>query len=354
MGSVCGSTLALMDAGVPIKAPVAGVAIGLITGEEGRYRVLTDIQGLEDRLGDMDFKVAGTRTGITAIQLDIKLKGLPFSVLEEALDQAQEARAAILQKILEAIPTVRPALSPYAPRMIQFTIPVDKIGAVIGPGGKTIRSIIEQTKATIDVENDGTVVIGSPNEEALQRARSMVEALIQEVQVGAIYTGKVTRIVSFGAFVQILPAKEGLVRLSELSERPPVRVEDEVQVGDEITVMVTEMDRLGRINLSRRAVTEGLEAATARQALGGPPERGRPGGFRVGLGPGVPRPTPGPGGRTGTGPRFGPPPGPERRGGFGPGAPGAPPPRPSPRSGRPGEERRGGWPGGPPEPPRSP
>ncbi|MBI4234408.1 MAG: polyribonucleotide nucleotidyltransferase [Chloroflexi bacterium] len=336
MASVCASALALMDAGVPIKAPVAGIAMGLIKGEGSRFRVLTDIQGLEDHMGDMDFKVAGTREGVTALQMDIKVKGISLAIMEEALAQAREARLVVLQKMHETIPEVRPTLSPYAPRVLRLTIPVDKIGAVIGPGGKTIRSIIEETKATIDVEDDGTVLIGSPNEAALQRAREMVEALTQDVEIGAIYTGKVTRITTFGAFVQILPGKEGLVRLGELSERRLERAEDEVKTGDEITVMVTEIDRMGRINLSRRAVSEGLDSAAARQAREGP-GRPRPGmGPRPGFGPGGPRPPMRPGG----GPPY-----------LGPRPEGSPPPRgdrspgPGPQGPRPGFAPRNRPPG---------
>ncbi|MSQ12280.1 MAG: polyribonucleotide nucleotidyltransferase [Dehalococcoidia bacterium] len=282
MASVCGSTLALMDAGVPIKAPVAGIAMGLVTGEGNRYQVLTDIQGLEDYLGDMDFKVAGTTKGITAVQLDIKLHGLPEGVLQETLAKAREARLTILKTLQEAIPQTRAALSPYAPQVLRISIPVDKIGALIGPGGKTIRGIIEATKATVDVEDDGTVLIGSPNGEALERARSMVEALTREVRVGDVFTGKVSRIASFGAFVTILPGKDGLVRVGELSDQRVASVEEEVKLGQEMTVKVIEVDSMGRINLSRRAmlVPEAEYQPSARPA---PPfERrpfpGRPGG----------------------------------------------------------------------------
>ncbi len=280
MGSVCGSTMSLMDAGVPIKAPVAGVAMGLIMGEDGDYAILTDIQGLEDHLGDMDFKVAGTADGITALQMDIKVKGITPAIMREALAQAKEARLFILGKILEEIPAPRGYMSPFAPRMVKISIPVDKIGAVIGPGGKTIRAIIAETKATIDVQDDGTVFIGSPNEESLELARSKVEGLTKEAEVGAVFNGKVVRSTNFGAFVEILPGKDGLVRLGELAEEPVARVEDAVNIGDEVRVMVIEVDRLGRINLSRRAVLQGLTPemalATSPQSNGG----GRPGGDR--------------------------------------------------------------------------
>ena len=286
MASVCGSTLSLMDAGVPIRAPVAGVAMGLVTGGDGRFVVLTDIAGLEDHYGDMDFKVAGTSQGVTALQLDIKIKGLELAVLEEALRQAREARLHILQRMLETIPESRAELSPYAPRMYRIQIPVEKIGAVIGPGGRVIRSIIDETKCSIDVEDDGTVYVGSPSEAAARRAIEIIEGLTREVKVGEIYTGKVTRLVSFGAFVEILPGKEGLVRTEELADFRARRPEDVVRVGDEIMVMVTEVDQFGRINLSRRAVLEGLQpedvvkAARAAQPRPGPRQQPPPPGRR--------------------------------------------------------------------------
>jgi len=256
MGSVCASTLSLMDAGVPIKAPVVGIAMGLVTDKEdpNKYIVLTDIEGIEDFYGDMDYKVAGTVNGITAIQLDIKLRGVSQEILGKATLQAREAHGVILDVLKKAIPEVRPNLSKYAPRMYRITIDPSKIGALIGPGGKNIKSIIEDTKATIEVSNDGTVVIGSPSEESAQAAIRRVEGLTQEVEVGAVYTGKVTRIQNFGAFVEVLPGKEGLVHISELADHHVGKVEDVVQIGDEIMVKVTEIDRLGRINLSRKAV----------------------------------------------------------------------------------------------------
>jgi polyribonucleotide nucleotidyltransferase len=254
MASVCGSTLALMDAGVPIEAPVAGIAMGLVMMEDGRYVILTDIQGVEDALGDMDFKVAGTAQGVTALQMDIKIKGITYGIMEEALRQAREARLFVLERISATLAEPRPELSLYAPRMLRLTIPVDKIGAVIGPGGKTIRSIIEDTKTTINVENDGTVTVGSVSQEAAQRAVARIEMLTKEAEVGAIYTGKVVRLMNFGAFVEILPGKDGLVHISELSNERVNSVEDVVKVGDEITVMVKEIDSMGRINLSRRAL----------------------------------------------------------------------------------------------------
>ena len=257
MASVCSSSLALMDAGVPIKAPVVGIAMGLVTGDNGDYVVLTDIEGKEDHYGDMDFKVAGTGRGITAIQMDIKLQGIGYQVVSEAVMQAREAHSEIFEKLKQAIGSSRPELSPYAPRMYKISIDPGKIGAVIGPGGKMIRSIVNETKATIDVEDNGTVTIGSSNEEAARKAISIIEGLTKEVEVGATYTGKVTRLMNFGAFVEILPGKEGLVHISELSDHRVAKVEDVVKVGDVITVKVIEVDHLGRVNLSRKALLTG-------------------------------------------------------------------------------------------------
>ncbi|MDO8671280.1 MAG: polyribonucleotide nucleotidyltransferase, partial [Dehalococcoidia bacterium] len=231
MGSVCGSTMALLDAGVPLKAPVAGVAMGLVTGTDGKYAILTDIQGMEDALGDMDFKVAGTATGVTAVQMDMKVKGLSFAVLNEALEQANEGRLFILGKVTAAISKARPELSRYAPRMTKIQIPVDKIRNVIGPGGKMIRSIIEETKVSIDIEDNGTVIVGSSSEEAALKAIRIIQNLTKEVEVGTIYTGKVTRVQPFGAFVEILPGKEGLVHISELADYRVPSVEDVVKIG---------------------------------------------------------------------------------------------------------------------------
>jgi polyribonucleotide nucleotidyltransferase len=256
MASVCSSSLSLMDAGVPIKAPVAGVAMGLVS-DGGRYAVLTDIEGMEDAYGDMDFKVAGTTAGITALQLDIKLRGVSYEILEKAVSQAREAHSSILAKMQQAIASSRSEVSKYAPHIVKMTIDPSKIGAVIGPGGKMIRSITEQTKATVDINNDGTVLIGSTSEEAIQKAIGIIEGLTAEIKVGAIYTGKVTRLLNSGAFVEILPGKEGLVHISELADYRVPSVEDVVKVGDEIMVMVIEIDQQGRINLSRRAVFHG-------------------------------------------------------------------------------------------------
>jgi polyribonucleotide nucleotidyltransferase len=283
MGSVCGSTLALMDAGVPIKAPVAGVAMGLVTddpstlpsvaGQAGRYRILTDIQGTEDHLGDMDFKVAGTSQGITALQMDIKISGLSPQMMKEALEQAHAARTSIMEKMLEVIDKPRPELKPHAPRIITVKIPVDKIGALIGPGGKNIRTLQEETGTKIDVQEDGTVYIASTEGTGAKIAQERVEALGESAVVGNIYTGKVVRITDFGAFVEILPGVDGLVHISQLDSERVNKVEDVVGIGDEITVMVTDIDPQGKIRLSRQAVLEGWTAEEARekdQRKGGP------------------------------------------------------------------------------------
>jgi polyribonucleotide nucleotidyltransferase len=290
MASVCGSTLALMDAGVPIKAPVAGVAMGLVTDATGRYKILTDIQGTEDHLGDMDFKVAGTRDGITALQMDIKISGLSTDMMKEALAQAHEARLFILGKMLEVIPEPRAALKPHAPRIITVKIPVDKIGALIGPGGKNIRALQEETKVKIDVQEDGTVYIASVDGIGAEIARQRVEALGETAELGRIYTGKVVRIADFGAFVEIVPGMDGLVHISQLDSERVNKVEDIVNMGDEITVMVTGIDPAGKIRLSRQAVLEGwtLQEAQERDARksgprpGGGDRGGRPGGDRGG------------------------------------------------------------------------
>ncbi len=258
MASVCACSLSLMDAGIPTKAAVAGVAMGLVTGEKGKNVILTDIEGIEDAYGDMDFKIAGTAKGVTAMQMDTKLKGISTEIVGKTLEQARQARLSILEIMGQTISSSRPELSRYAPRMYKISIDPDKIGAVIGTGGRVIRSIIEETKASIDIDNDGTVIIGSPNEEAAHKAIKIIEGLTKEAEVGAIYTGKVTRILDFGAFVEILPGKEGLVHISELADYRVGKVEDVVKVGDEITVKVINIDELGRINLSRRAVFEKL------------------------------------------------------------------------------------------------
>ncbi len=277
MASVCGSTLALMDAGVPIRAPVAGISIGLMTGEDGQAVLLTDIQGIEDANGDMDFKVAGTREGITAIQLDIKLRGLSRELIAQALAQARQARLEILDAMLQVLPAPRSELSKYAPRLVTMQIPPEKIREVIGPGGKVINRITAETGTKIEIEQDGRVVIASTSEEAAQRAMQMIREIVQEVEVGQTYLGRVTRLTSFGAFVEVLPGKEGLVHISELSDRRVNRVEDVVKVGDQILVRVKEIDALGRVNLTRRGLGEeamqgAKQAASTAQAQPGSPK----------------------------------------------------------------------------------
>lgn len=274
MASVCGSSLALMDAGVPISRHVAGVAMGLVTGEGGKWKVLTDIQGVEDALGDMDFKVAGTTEGVTGLQMDIKTTGITYDIMRQAFAQAREGRLFILNKMTEALAQPRSELSQYAPRIVVLQIPVEKIGALIGPGGKTIRSIIEQTGATIDVEDDGKVFIATADGDAAKKAIDMVEGLTREAKIGDIFTGKVVRIMPFGAFVNILPGKDGMVHVSELDEGRTENVEDVVKMGDEITVMVIGVEQgTGKVSLSRRAVLTG-ETAEQRQAAGGAPRGG--------------------------------------------------------------------------------
>ena len=265
MGSVCGSTLALMDAGVPIKAPVSGVAMGLITDETGRYQILTDIQGTEDHLGDMDFKVAGTANGITALQMDIKISGLSAQMMKEALAQANTARMSIMEKMLAVLDAPRAELKPHAPRIITVKIPVDKIGALIGPGGKNIRALQEETHTKIDIEEDGTVYIASTDSVGAKIAQERVEGLGESVIVGNIYTGKVVRIEAFGAFVNLLPGVDGLVHISQLASERVNTVEDVCVLGDELTVMVTDIDPQGKIRLSRQAVLEGWSAEEARE-----------------------------------------------------------------------------------------
>jgi polyribonucleotide nucleotidyltransferase len=272
MASVCASSLSLMDAGIPTKAAVAGIAMGLITGEDGKEVILTDIEGIEDAYGDMDFKVAGTSQGITALQMDTKLKGISTKVIAQTLEQARQARQQILETMSRTINASRPELSKYAPRMYKITIDPEKIGAVIGTGGRTIRSIIEETKTTIDVDNDGTVIIGAANEESARKAIDIIESLTKEVEVGAIYTGKVSRILNFGAMVEILPGKEGLIHISELEDYRVDKVEDVVKIGDEVTVKVINIDDMGRVNLSRRALFEKQSGAPGAHAPAGKPQ----------------------------------------------------------------------------------
>ncbi len=333
MGSVCGSTLALMDAGVPIAAPVAGVAMGLISGEDGEYRVLTDIAGVEDGLGDMDFKVAGSERGVTAVQLDIKLQSLPPGLLETVFERARAARLRILEVMLEAIAEPRRELSPYAPRVEALQIDREKIGAVIGPGGRVINAMQEETGASINVEDDGTVLVSGSDAEGVRRAIELIRGLTKEIEVGEVYEGAVTRILDFGAFVEILPGKDGLVHISDLADYHVNRVEDEVSEGETLRVQVIEIDNLGRINLTRlRDGEDGSERVglTAEAAAAG--GRG-PGGGDRGFGGGG-----GPRGGGGRGPRGG---GGGGRGRGGPGGGGGRGPRGGDGGGR-GRGPRGG------------
>ena len=266
MGSVCASTLALMDAGVPIAAMISGISVGLVTDEGGEFRILTDIQGMEDAYGDMDFKVTGSETGITAIQLDIKIHGLSREIVRAALQQAREARLVILDAMRKVIDRPRGELSHWAPRIETLKIHPDKIREVIGPGGKMIRAIQSGSDTTIEVEDDGTVRITGAKADGREKAKQMILGLTKEPEVGEVYEGKVTRIMSIGAFVEYLPGKEGLVRVSELSDQRVNRVEDAVKVGDAVRVKVAEVDRQGRVNLSMRSVgEEGTDAYEQRQ-----------------------------------------------------------------------------------------
>jgi polyribonucleotide nucleotidyltransferase len=264
MASVCGSTLALMDTGVPIKAPVAGVAMGLVK-EGSKYAILTDILGTEDHLGDMDFKVTGSTRGITALQMDIKISGLSSEIMSQALEQARVARLAILDIMLAVIPAPRPELKEHTPRITIVKIPVDKIGAIIGPGGKNIRALQEETGTKIDIEEDGTVYISSADGVGAEIARERIESITETPQIGKIYTGKVVRLADFGAFVEILPGMDGLVHISQLDSERVNKVEDVVQMGDEITVMVIGIDPMGKIRLSRQAVLEGWTVEEAQE-----------------------------------------------------------------------------------------
>ncbi|MEW5856941.1 MAG: polyribonucleotide nucleotidyltransferase, partial [Cyanobacteriota bacterium] len=264
MGSVCGSTLALMDAGVPITKPVSGAAMGLIK-EGDEIRILTDIQGIEDFLGDMDFKVAGTDTGVTALQMDMKITGLSMDIIAKAIEQARPARLHILEKMLETIDKPRTELSPFAPRLLTIKIDPDQIGMVIGPGGKTIKSITEQTGAKVDIEDDGTVTVSAVEGEKAKRAVSIIQGMTRKLNEGDVYAGRVTRIIPIGAFVELLPGKEGMIHISQLADYRVGKVEDEVSVGDEVIVKVREIDSKGRVNLTRLGIHPD-EAAAAREA----------------------------------------------------------------------------------------
>jgi len=267
MATVCGGTLALMDAGVPIKAPVAGVALGLIYEDENNWVVLSDIMGEEDHYGDMDFKVAGTREGITGIQVDTKIDGIPLDVVKVALEQAKEGRLYVLDIMERTISQPRSNISVYAPKVFVIHIPKDKIGEVIGPGGRVIRAIIEETGAKIEIEDDGRVMVSSTDESACESAMDRIKAITQPVEIGRTYVGKVTRIMPFGVFVELLPGKEGLVHVSELDRYRIPRIEEKFKVGDEMVVKVIGVDEMGRINLSRKAVQ-------SNPVLGEPPSRG--------------------------------------------------------------------------------
>ena len=264
MGSVCGSTLSLMDAGVPITKPVSGAAMGLIK-EGDEVRILTDIQGIEDFLGDMDFKVAGTDSGITALQMDMKITGLPLKVIGDAINQAKPARLHILEKMLATIDTPRTELSPYAPRLISFKIDPEMIGMVIGPGGKKIKGITEQTGAKVDIADDGTVTVSSIEGEKALQAKALIEAIVFKPAAGDVFVGKVTRVIPIGAFVEFMPGQEGMIHISQLADYRVAKVEDEVNVGDEVIVKVREIDGRGRINLTRLNIHPD-EAAAAREA----------------------------------------------------------------------------------------
>ncbi len=266
MGSVCGSTLALMDAGVPIQKPVSGAAMGLIK-EGDEVRILTDIQGIEDFLGDMDFKVAGTDTGITALQMDMKINGLPLKVVADAIHQARPARMHILEKMLSAIDKPRDDLSPFAPRLLTFKIDPEMIGLVIGPGGKTIKGITEQTGAKVDIEDDGTITISTTEGGQAKQARGIIEGMTRKLNAGDVYVGRVTRIIPIGAFVELLPGKEGMIHISQIADYRVGKIEDELSVGDEVIVKVREIDSRGRINLTRLNIHPD-EAAAAREAAG--------------------------------------------------------------------------------------
>ena len=288
MASTCGSTLALMDAGIPILSPVAGIAMGLVLDKEsGKYKVLTDILGLEDGNGHMDFKVAGTKKGITALQLDIKVKGLTREILKDALATAKNGRLSIMEKMLQAIAVPRAEMSPYAPRIVSFKINPDKIREVIGPGGKVINGIIAETGVKIDIEDDGTVMVTSTNAEASQKAVDWIKNLIREVQAGEVFQGTITRILDFGAFAEILPGQEGLIHISELEPHRVEKVTDVVKVGDIVPVKVINIDELGRINLSRKALLPGAENQS-QEFSPRPPRHGGPGHRPGGRPPGGP------------------------------------------------------------------
>jgi polyribonucleotide nucleotidyltransferase len=265
MASICGGALALMDAGVPLKSPVAGVAMGLVKDGD-RYAVLSDIAGVEDHYGDMDFKVAGTRTGITALQMDIKIAGITPQIMAEALEQARRGRLHILDRMAEALPEARASISPFAPRIITVKIPVDKIRDIIGPGGKMIRSIVERTGCKIDVEDDGRVSIASTDEAAARKAVAIIEELTATAELNKTYLGKVVRVVDFGAFVEIIPGTDGLLHVSEMAAHRVQDVRSEVKEGDQILVKVVNIDPSGKIRLSRKALLTDAEGGSPQPA----------------------------------------------------------------------------------------
>lgn len=282
MASTCASSLSLMDAGVSIKKAVAGISIGLVTDEGGNYELLTDIEGIEDNYGDMDFKVAGTVDGVTAIQLDTKIKGLTMEIIRDTLERARTARQYILGVMEKTISVSRSEFRPFVPRVYKLTVDPDKIGAIIGTGGRTIRSIIDETKTTIDVTDDGRVLVGATDAASAQKAINIIERLTKSIKAGEVYTGRVTRTTSFGAFVELVPGKEGMVHISELAGHRVDRVEDIVKVGDEVTVKVIDIDSQGRINLSRRALLEpeSEDKHTSRPVHRPPSGPGKPGDVR--------------------------------------------------------------------------
>ena len=283
MGSVCGSTLALMDAGVPIDAPVSGIAMGLVQDQEtGDYVVLSDIQGVEDHLGDMDFKVAGSGHGVTALQMDLKVKGLDFEILRIALEQARKGRLHIMEKMLDVLPESREELSPFAPRILTVSVDPEKIGKIIGPGGKTVRALQERYEVKIDIDDDGSVFISGLNGLAAEEARREIESLTEEVEIGKIYTGQVVRVEAYGAFVNLLPGVDGLVHISQLADYRVNNVEEIANVGDELTTMVIDIDPAGKIRLSRQAVLESWSAEEAREKDRGGRRGGGGGGDRGG------------------------------------------------------------------------
>ena len=281
MGSVCGSTLALMDAGVPISAPVSGIAMGLVQDQESdTYRVLSDIQGLEDALGDMDFKVAGTEHGVTALQMDLKVKGLDFGILAEALAQAREGRNFILGKMLEVLPEPREDMSEFAPRILSTSIDPEKIGKLIGPGGKVVRGLQEKYGVKIDIDEDGTVYVSGEGNSA-DEALAEVDHIMEEVEVGKIYTGTVVRVEPYGAFINVLPGVDGMIHISQLADYRVDKVEDIAKLDDELTAMVIAVDQNGKVRMSRQAVLQGWtveEAQAADKGGGGGGGRDRRGG----------------------------------------------------------------------------